>query len=291
MRILSGRPPADKILKQITDELNQIMQSPNARAPMFAIIQIGDNAASNIYIANKKRVAEQIGFDIVHHKFADGTNQEHIKSVIHALNSDNLIDGIIMQLPVAGQYKHLLYEIAAQKDIDGLGAQQQSNLTLDKPGLRPCTPLGVIKMMEYYNIDFVQDICIVGRSILVGQSLALMLMHKHGTVTIVHHKTRDIKKHLAQADIVCLAAGCPGLVDSSMLKENAVIIDIAITSVEGKVMGDYSPDGYKNKCDISYSPVPGGVGPMTIACLMHNVFAAYKKSLFFNCWSITPQDR
>ena len=279
-RVLSGREPADKILNEISLRLSTISQTQ--RAPMFAIIQIGDNSASNIYIANKKRVAQQIGFDVLHHKFPEGIDAGYVKSVIHALNDDELIDGIIMQLPVAKQYKHLLYEITASKDIDGLGAVQQANLVLDKPGLRPCTPLGVIKLMEYYNIDFIQDISIVGRSILVGQSLALMLLHKNASVSIVHHQTKDIKKYLANADIVCLATGCPELVNSSMLKNGAVVIDIAITSLAGKVVGDYVHDD----SSVIYSKVPGGIGPMTIACLMHNVFEAYKLRL--QGWAPSP---
>ena len=275
-QVFSGREPADKILSCISFQLNEILKNNSARSPMFAIIQIGDNAASNIYISNKKRVAQEIGFDVLHHKFPEGTDVEYIKSVIYQLNEDDAVDGIIMQLPVPEQYKHLLYEIAWHKDIDGLGFVQQANLVLDKPGLRPCTPLGVIKMLEYYNIDFQKDACVVGRSVLVGQSLALMLMHRNATVSVLHHKTHDISKYLARADLIFLAAGKPGLVNSSMLKPDAVVIDIAISSVDGKVVGDYE---HFDQSDISYSRVPGGVGPMTIACLMSNVFQAYKANL------------
>lgn len=278
--ILSGREPADKILNQIKQQLETILkQDATARTPMFAIIQIGDNPASNIYIANKKRVAEQLGFDVLHHKFADDVEIEIVEATIDSLNEDEFVDGIIMQLPVAGRYRHLLDKIAAHKDIDGLGKMQQANLVLNRDGLKPCTPLGVIKMMEHYSIPFETNTCIVGRSILVGQSLALMLLQHNATVTVVHHKTPDIAPHIKNADIVFLAAGCPGLVESHMLKKDAIVIDIAITAVENKVVGDYTHDATSTQnSHIKYSPVPGGVGPMTIACLMHNVFKAYKEN-------------
>jgi len=274
--ILSGREPADKILNEIKQQLEAMLkQNPNTRTPMFAIIQIGHNPASNIYIANKKRIAEQLGFDVLHHKFPDDVEIETMEDTINSLNEDEFVDGIIMQLPVAERYRHLLDKIAADKDIDGLGKMQQANLVLNRDGLKPCTPLGVIKMMEHYAVPFEANVCIVGRSILVGQSLALMLLQRDATVTIVHHKTNDIAPHIKNADIIFLAAGYPGLVESHMLKKDAIVIDIAITPIKNKVVGDYKHD---ENSYIKHSPVPGGVGPMTIACLMHNIFKAYKEN-------------
>lgn len=280
--LLSGRICADSIFEKIKKNIITAKKSSNFINPGFAIVQIGDNAASNIYIANKKRIAKELGFEVFHHQFENGCDHLEIEKIIIKLNTDVRVHGIIMQLPVMEQYKYLLYKIDAKKDIDGLGKIQQANLGLEQDGLRPCTPLGIIKLLEYYNISFEQNFCVIGRSVLVGQSLALMLLHKHATVSVVHAKTKNLEKHTKQADVVISATGVPGLVKLDMLNDGVVVIDVGITKINGKVYGDFdSSDLEKLQAkNIKYTPVPGGVGPMTIACLMYNVVQAWRDSIF-----------
>ncbi len=274
MQKLCGHTSAKHLLEKISQEVADIICEIE-RAPGFAIIQVGENPASDLYITNKKKVANNLGINVQHHQFDVSATFEEVGKLIGDLNMDRDIDGIIVQLPLPHHLKQVLYLISPLKDVDGLGYIQQARLALNIPGLRPCTPMGVMAMLEYYGIDIECNVCIVGRSVLVGQSLALMMMHKNATVDVVHAKTRDIKEHLIRANIVCLCAGHPGLVNFDMLKDDAIVIDIAITrNDQNKVVGDLELTG---STEIkAYSPVPGGVGPMTVASLMQNVVNACK---------------
>lgn len=283
MKILSGSIVAEKFLEEIKLEAENLKQITN-RMPKFAIVQIADNPASNLYISNKKKAAEKIGFEYVHHKFDCDVDFNTVGHVIANLNASSEIDGIIVQLPVPAHLKQIVYLISPNKDIDGLGYIQQAKLALNLPGLRPCTPFGVLKLLDAYDISVECNVCIVGRSVLVGQSLALMLLHKNATVTIVHSKTKNIENCLKNADIVFLAAGMPNFIDMSMLSANCIVIDIAISKItdpndasKSIVTGDLNHDAHEHIK--AYSPVPGGIGPMTIASLMHNTLLAYKNSL------------
>lgn len=267
---LSGKIVAEKWLEEIKQTASSLRNKPG-----FAILQVGDNAASNVYIKNKIKVAEQLNFHVVYHKIQEDTEINIAKKILHDLNTDPKIHGIIIQLPLPNTFKQLIYMIAPEKDIDGLGLFQQANLALNMPGLRPCTPTGVLRLMEYYNIPFKARACVVGRSILVGQSLALMLLHKGATITVTHLETANLTQHLKEADVVFLAAGNPGFIKAEMLNSNAIVIDIAITSCNGVLYGDLDKEAYKYIQ--AYTPVPGGIGPMTIAALMHNVLQAYQQ--------------
>lgn len=277
--ILSGLPYAKKTIDSIKLELVDIKNATlNYVPPKLAIIQIGNNDASNLYIQRKKKIANEIGFEVAHYQFKEEAESEDISATIEKLNHDPSIHGIILQLPISEQYKHLIYEIAAKKDIDGLGLMQQANLALKREGLRPCTPLGVINLMKYYNISFQQNMCIVGSSILVGQSLALMLLHEGATITITHSLTNNLAEHIKKADVIFLAAGVPGLVNPRMIKQDAVIIDIGITKIGNKFLGDFAWEENNGEF-FYYTPVPGGVGPVTVATLMQNLLKAYKRQI------------
>lgn len=280
MKILCGKTIAEKFLQEISSEAAKMAEITN-RMPKFAIIQVGKNPASEIYIKNKKKTAEKIGFGFELHEFDENTNFNTIGNLISELNLSKEIDGIIVQLPIPSHLKQILYLIAPNKDIDGLGYIQQARLALNLPGLRPCTPFGVIKLLKAYEIDLNCRICVVGRSVLVGQSLALMLLHENATVTIAHSKTRNIGQVLQDSDIICLAAGAPNFVTSEMVNPKSIVIDIAISKIqnpenplEWRTTGDLHENTHQKIA--AFSPVPGGIGPMTVASLMYNTLEAHK---------------
>lgn len=274
-KILEGKSLAKKILNEIKEEAS-VFRKKIQRFPALAIIQIGDNQASNIYIEQKKIRAREINFCVEHIKLPENIDLEESKDIINALNFDETIDGIIMQLPIPERLQELCNYIDPEKDIDGIGKIQQANLLFNASGLRPCTPSAVLSLLEYYEIPIEgSDICVIGRSILVGQSLALMLLQKNASVSILHSKTKNLESYTKKADIICIAAGKPGLVNGGMIKNGAVIVDIGINRGAHGIIGDFEPT---QNC--IYSPVPGGVGPLTVACLMLNTLRAAKNHHF-----------
>lgn len=270
MQILDGKVVSEKILNKIKEETKTLKHKPG-----FAILQIGNEHASNIYVERKKKVAQELGFFCVHLKFDLDIEKIALEKVIHELNNEETIDGIILQLPIPIHLKSVLNNIAFHKDIDGLGVIQQGNLALNLVGLRPCTPRGIISLLKEYGIEICNtNSCIIGRSPLVGQSLALMLLHENSTVTVTHSKTQNLKKHTLNADIIFSATGQTHFLTPDMLKQDSIVIDVGINRIDEKITGDLAPETYEKIK--AYTPTPGGIGPMTIASLFENVFTAYK---------------
>ncbi len=266
-----------KMIKgQILDELKNRVDKLDVK-PSFVVIQVGNNEASNVYIKQKKNMAEYIGYEFSHIKLDEDVSQEEVLGLIEKLNNDNNINGIMVQMPLP---KHLdssilLNAINASKDIDGLSDINNGELFHGRDTLYSCTPYGVMELLKRYDIEIEgKHAVVVGKSNLVGKPMSIMLMDKGATVTVCHSKTKDLAKYTKMADILVVAVGKPKLITADMVKEGVIVIDVGITRLETGLCGDVDFDSVKDKA--SYiTPVPGGVGPMTVAMLAMNVYKAY----------------
>lgn len=273
MEILDGKSLAKEIHEEIKLEVKGCMIRPS-----LAVIQIGNDEASDIYVKNKEKTCNEVGIYFRHFKFDDDTPELTIINKIKELNNDEYVNGIIVQLPIPEKYneKRILNTIINSKDVDGLTDINTGRLVNGKKTLVPCTPLGILTLLKKYEIEIAQkDVVIVGRSKLVGKPLANLLLNEDATVTICHKMTKDLKEKTKQADILIVAAGCPNLITADMVKKDAVVIDVGINRVDGKLQGDVDFDKV-SKVASYITPVPGGVGPLTVASLLTNVMTCYK---------------
>lgn len=245
--------------------------------PSLTVIQVGDNKASNIYIKNKKNACDEVGIKCNIIKFPETISEELVINEINRLNNDISVNGIIVQLPLPSNFNEgvIINEIDPIKDVDGLTYQNVGNLVLENEALISCTPLGVMELLKQYNVKLEgKNVCIVGRSNLVGKPLIQLFLQKNATVSICHSKSLDIKKYTKMADILVVAAGHPNLITKDMVKEGAVVIDVGINKENNVLCGDVDFKHVSEKASL-ITPVPGGVGPMTVACLLKNVVKAY----------------
>lgn len=245
--------------------------------PSLTVIQVGDNKASNIYIRNKKNACDEVGIKCNVIKFPETISEELVINEINRLNNDISVNGIIVQLPLPSNFNEgvIINEIDPIKDVDGLTYQNVGNLVLENEALISCTPLGVMELLKQYNVKLEgKNVCIVGRSNLVGKPLIQLFLQKNATVSICHSKSLDIKKYTKMADILVVAAGHPNLITKDMVKEDAVVIDVGINKENNVLCGDVDFKRVSEKASL-ITPVPGGVGPMTVACLLKNVVKAY----------------
>ena len=266
-----------KISTEIRKDIKQIINETKI-TPALAVIQVGDNKASSIYIKNKKKACEEVGIRFEHIKFNDTISEELVINEIKRLNNDISINGILVQLPLPLGFDEgkIINTISPVKDVDGLTYQNVGNLVLENDCLVPCTPLGVIELLKAYNVRLSgKNVCLVGRSNLVGKPLIQLLLRNDATLSICHSKSLDIKTHTKQADVLIVAAGHPNLITKDMVKEGCVIIDVGINKEGNLLCGDVDFDGVSKKASL-ITPVPGGVGPMTVACLLKNVVKAYQ---------------
>ena len=246
---------------------------------------VGDNPASAAYVRNKERACTKVGITSFNRHFPADTTQQELERVIDELNQDSRVDGILVQLPLPEHLDPipLLYRILPEKDADGLHTLNLGKLVRSETGLRSCTPAGVLRLLEEYNLELSgKRAVVVGRSILVGKPLALMLLEQNATVTIAHSRTKDLPKLTREADILIAAVGRTELITADMVKPGTIVIDVGINRIEdgtkkGKLVGDVD---YEALLPIaSYiTPVPGGVGPMTVAWLLHNTVSSYAAS-------------
>lgn len=274
--LLNGRILSDKIKDEIKLKTKNYLIKPT-----LAVIQIGDDEASNIYIKTKAKACEYVGINFIHIKFEENTLEQEIVNKIIELNNDSYVNGILLQLPIPlkfNQYK-LLNLINKAKDVDGLTDINMGMLFKGNNNLIPCTPNGIIKLLEEYNIDLEgKHAVVVGRSNLVGKPLAMLLLQKNATVTICHSKTKNLEYFTKQADILISAVGKKDLITKDMVKEDVIVVDVGMNRVDGKLYGDVAFEDIKDIA--SYiTPVPGGVGPMTVAMLLYNVLKNYEKNL------------
>jgi len=266
------------LAKKIKTDIKAQVQSMT-RKPGLAVIIVGDNPASRIYVNSKRKDCEECGFYSEEYALLASTSQEELLELIDVLNRREDIDGILVQLPLPDGFdeEKILLAIDPAKDVDCFHPYNVGKLTIGEPVFQPCTPGGIMEMLKAYNIDPAGKRCVVlGRSNIVGKPMALLLLHANGTVTICHSQTPDVKQLAASADILVSAVGKVGFVTADMVKEGAVVIDVAMNrNQEGKLCGDVCYNEVAEKA--SYiTPVPGGVGPMTRAVLMKNTLAAAK---------------
>lgn len=263
--ILSGRDVAHTIQRELKERLS----TPAG----LAVVLVGDNQSSLTYINMKRRACAQVGITSTLHHLPPNTAEEHLLALIHQLNNDPAIDGILVQLPLPRHINaiHVIEAIDPKKDVDGFHPVNLGKLVagLDD-GFVPCTPLGILKLLEHYQLPIAgKHAVIVGRSAIVGKPLSLLLLQKHATVTTVHSRTQDLPSHTRQADILVAAVGLPRLIKADMVKQGAVVIDVGINQENNRLVGDVDFTNVEPKCQ-AITPVPGGVGPMTVAMLLHN---------------------
>lgn len=278
-QILDGKTLAQKILSELSEKIEQT-RLIKGRPPGLAVLMVGDNPASAVYVRNKERSCLNVGMSSSGRHFPHDVEQSIVIDEIERLNQDPNVDGILLQLPVPDHLNatEILYKITPEKDADGLHPINLGKLVRAEAGLRSCTPLGVMKLLEEYNINTEgKRVVIVGRSILVGKPLSLMLLEKNATVTVAHSRTLNLAQVTNEADILVAAVGKPGLITSSMVKSGAVVIDVGINRLsDGTLAGDVDFASVSQVAS-HITPVPGGVGPLTVAMLLVNTFVSYQK--------------
>lgn len=268
-----------QISKQIKDELKEQVAAYRAQGIeiALAVIQVGNDPASTVYVGNKKKACEYIGIQSVSYELPEETTEEELLAIIDKLNHDDSIYGILVQLPVPKHINenHIIQAIDPKKDVDGFHPQSVGALSIGQAGFVSCTPAGIIQLLKRSGIAIEGKECVVlGRSNIVGKPMAMLLLRENGTVTVCHSRTRDLKEVTGRADILVVAIGRPKMIDASYVKEGAVIIDVGIHRDENnKLCGDVDYASVEPVAS-AITPVPGGVGPMTIAMLMHNCVEA-----------------
>ncbi len=278
--ILSGKEVATHIQAELTETIQTL-----ARPPGLAVILLGDNPSSATYVNMKRKACEAVGIRSLFHPLPKTTNEHDLLQLIETLNQDPEVDGILVQLPLPNHIDpvHVIEAIDPKKDVDGFHPVNLGKIVagLDD-GFIPCTPFGIKMLLDYYNIPIKgKHVVIAGRSAIVGKPLASLLMQNkpgyNATVTVVHSRTPNIAALTAQADILIAAIGSPRFITSTMVKEGAVVIDVGITKEEKRLIGDVDFENVEKKCH-AITPVPGGVGPMTVAMLLYNTLLSYQRS-------------
>lgn len=283
--LLDGKAIAAKIQLELSATITEL-QPQIGRPPGLAVLMVGDNPASAVYVRGKERACAKVGIASFGQHFPTQTTQAELSKVIAALNDDERVDGILVQLPLPNHLDapSLLHQIAPDKDADGLHPLNLGRLVRGEPGLRSCTPAGIVRLLQEYEIPLkgLQAV-MVGRSILVGKPMALMLLEADATVTIAHSRSHDLKTITKNADILITAIGRPELITADMVKPGAVVVDVGmnrVTDADGnsRLVGDVHFDSIKSVTSF-LTPVPGGVGPMTVAMLLQNTVNSYSQHL------------
>lgn len=277
-KIIDGKLVSAYIKDSVKQEALELKQ--NGEEITLAVIIVGNDPASKVYVNNKKKACEYVGFRSLEFALPEETTEEELLSLIDRLNEDETVNGILCQLPVPAHIdeEKVIDRISPDKDVDGFSKINVGKLWLGEYDLAACTPMGVMELLNYYDIDVCGKNCvIIGRSNIVGKPMAALLLEKNGTVTICHSKTKNLAEVTSGADILVAAVGRAGFVTADMVKEGAVVVDVGINrNAEGKLCGDVDFEAVKQKA--SYiTPVPGGCGPMTIALLMKNTLIASRK--------------
>ena len=266
--ILDGKKLRDELLVQYKEKIKE--EKLNIT---LAIILVGNNEASKLYIKNKEKYCTEVGIKVDKYLLDEDTSEEVLINLIKDLNEDEKITGIILQSPVPNgiDFDKCSGMILPSKDVDGFTKDNVYNLYLNKKSILPCTVKGIIKLLEYYNIEINgKNVAIIGRGNIVGKPLAIALENRNATVSLLHSKTKDLKMFTKDADIVVVACGIPKLLKKEMIKEGSVVIDVGISRVDGKIVGDIDFDNIKDIA-LFVTPNPGGIGPMTIAMIIDNL--------------------
>lgn len=277
MKLIDGKIISASVKERVKAEVENLKKQGITTG--LAVIIVGEDPASKVYVSNKKKACEALGMISEEYALPENTTQEELLGLIDELNKKQSINGILCQLPLP---RHLdeqavINAILPEKDVDAFHPQNVGKIMLGDYDFVPCTPAGIMEMLAYENIEIEGKTCVViGRSNIVGKPMGMLLLHKNGTVTICHSRTKNLAEVCKQADILVAAVGRPNFVTADMVKDGAVVIDVGINRVDGKLVGDVDFEGVKDKCS-AITPVPGGVGPMTIAMLMQNTLTAAKK--------------
>lgn len=270
-QIIDGKAISLQIKEELKVQVSELKEQ--GITITLAVIQVGNDPASSVYVKNKKKACEFIGISSLSYELPEETTQEQLLELIAKLNADKAVNGILVQLPLPGHMceEKILDAILPEKDVDGFHPQNVGCLCIGKKGHVSCTPAGVIQLLKRSGIEIAGKECVViGRSNIVGKPMSLLLLKENGTVTIAHSRTKDLQEVTKRADILVVAVGKPKMITADYVKEGAVVIDVGIhRNEEGKLCGDVDYDDVVDKC-AAITPVPGGVGPMTIAMLMNN---------------------
>ena len=279
--VLNGKPVAAKVQAEVRTGVAQLRAATGV-TPTLAVILVGDFPPSRVYIRNKKVACAEVGIATQDHLFPSGLSEADLLQLIQRLNDDPAIHGILLQLPLLpGMDEDRVIEaIATKKDVDGFHPENLGRLLAGTPTVVPCTPAGVLEILDHYGIELKgQEAVVIGRSRIVGKPLAHLLLARHATVTLCHSRTQDIAFHTRRADLLAVAVGKAGVVTGDMVKEGSVVIDVGINrGADGKLTGDVEFAGASARAR-AITPVPGGVGPMTVAMLMKNTFLVAKRQL------------
>lgn len=277
--ILDGREPSRKIREDIRLQIEDYL-SRGFRRPGLAVILVGDDPASQIYVKNKIKACRKVGIVSFLYQLGVRTTTQELLDLIAELNSREEVDGILVQLPLPEgiDQREVILSINPSKDVDGFHPENMGKLVARmEEGFIPCTPLGIDLLLRHYGIDVRgKDVVIVGAGFIVGRPLALLMLWRDATVTVCHIHTKDLRKFTRSAEVLVSATGVPGLIKEDMVAEGSVVIDVGISRVEGKIVGDVDFEGVRHKVS-AITPVPGGVGPMTVTGLLLNTLKAYRR--------------
>jgi len=279
--IIDGKAVAKEVQKQVKEEVDGLERRWGI-VPGLAVVLVGDDPASHIYVRNKEKACKEVGIKSFEHLLPATISEKELLALVQQLNKNKSVHGILVQLPLPAHIhaERILEAVSPYKDVDGFHPVNQGLLALGADGFRPCTPRGIMKLLESVNCDPKgKSAVVVGRSNIVGKPVALMLLGKHATVTICHSRTASLRDEVGRADILVVAIGKPGIVRGDWIKPGAVVIDVGVNrSTGGKLCGDVEFETAKERA-AAITPVPGGVGPMTICMLLSNTLKAAKDSL------------
>ncbi len=273
--IIDGKAVAARVREEVAAGVAELVAETGA-PPGLATVLVGDDPASDIYVSNKQKACREVGIDGRDHRLPADASQEEVADLLASLGDDPAVSGILLQLPVPDHLDGdaLTARIDPAKDVDGLTPISAGRLAQGRPGLRPCTPSGVIELLDAYDVPLEgAEAVVVGRSLLVGRPLAFLLLERNATVTMCHSRTRDLPSVCARADVLVAAVGSPRLLGADAVKPGAAVIDVGLNRLEDGLAGDVDFEAAAERAGL-ISPVPGGVGPMTVACLLRNTLLA-----------------
>ena len=280
MVLIDGKKVSGEIRNRLADEIQELKKK-TGKTPGLATVLVGDDPASAVYVRNKNKICGELGFQSFEQKLSADTSEEKLLQLVGELNSNKDVHGILVQLPLPDQIdsEKILQAIDPKKDVDGFHPVNVGKLVVGNALLTPCTPTGIIALLDRYDIEISgKHAVIIGRSNIVGKPVSILLLHRNATITICHSRTQNLEEVTRSADILVAAVGRANFVTDEMVSEGTVVIDVGINRVDGKLTGDVDFEPVSKKAS-HITPVPGGVGPMTIALLMENTLKAFKESL------------
>ena len=275
--IMKGKPVSDKIIEVLISRIEKL-KIKSGRSPGLAVILVGEDPASQVYVRLKGKMADKVGIETYDYKLSSDISFEELSNLIEVLNKDSKIDGILVQLPLPSNLDEteVLKRVDPEKDVDVFHSENFGKLSLKQPGPKSCTPAGVLEILKFYNFPIEgKRIVIIGRSKIVGLPLSILLLHENATVTICHSRTKNINEVTKSADILIAAVGRANFVNAEMVKSGTIVVDVGTNRVDDKLVGDCDFKSLMGKVS-AITPVPGGVGPMTISMLMVNTVNAFE---------------